>query len=360
VDPYKSPEKARTYGIVSGGPRIMLLAGAQKAPASGADEQGVTNALVKVTRTGSRKVYFTTGHGQPDPTNASDQHGYGRFAQALQAEGYEVAALPLLEKQEIPADAAVVLVAGARTALLDSERKALDAWLGRGGHLGVFLEPDADAGLDGILKSFGIQADEDIVVDVSPAAQAIGSVLAPVVFPTQGHVISRDLAGDGLVFVTSRSLAPLTGGPVAPTPLALTGREAWGETDVKGVTRGGRVSKDDGEKVGPMPVAMAAERPVTADKDKVSDHARIVVAGDGHFFTNDYLQLGGNRDFAMNAVGWLAEQEDRITIRPKSREASQVLLTDAQATAMKFVTVDVLPVALLGLGLAVWMVRRSR
>jgi ABC-type uncharacterized transport system involved in gliding motility auxiliary subunit len=122
------------------------------------------------------------------------------------------------------------------------------------------------------------------------------------------------------------------------------------------------VKKDDGEKVGPLPVAMASERPVAGDreKEKVSDHARLVVAGDSHFFTNDYLQLGGNRDFVMNAVGWLAEQEDRITIRAKSRESSQVLLTDAQATAMKFLTVDVLPVALLGLGLAVWMVRRSR
>jgi ABC-type uncharacterized transport system involved in gliding motility auxiliary subunit len=85
-----------------------------------------------------------------------------------------------------------------------------------------------------------------------------------------------------------------------------------------------------------------------------------VVAGDGDFFSNQYLQIGANRDFAMNAIGWLAEQEDRITIRPRSREASMVTLTDAQATALKFLTVDVLPVALLGIGLAVWTVRRSR
>jgi ABC-type uncharacterized transport system involved in gliding motility auxiliary subunit len=364
IDPYKDPTRAKQYGITSDGPRIILVAGSQRAPASYPDEQGVTNALVKVTRSASRKVYFTTGHAEPDPTNAQDQHGYAKVAKALQGEGYEVATLSLLEKPQVPDDAAVVVVAGARTAFLESERKALEAYAARGGHLGLFLEPEADSGLDGLLKSFGIQADDDIVVDVSPAAQAIGSVLAPVVFPTQNHPVSRDLAGEGLVFVTSRSLVALNGSQVTPTPLALTGREAWGETDVKGVSKG-RVKKDEGEKVGPLPVAMAAEKPVPDDKGKVSggkvsDHARVVVAGDGHFFSNDYLQLGGNRDFFMNAVSWLAEQEDRITIRPKSREGSQVLLTDAQATAMKFVTVDVLPVALLGLGLAVWMVRRSR
>jgi gliding motility-associatede transport system auxiliary component len=361
VDPYKAPDKAKLYGITSEGPRILLLAGSQRAPASFPDEQGVTNALVKVTRSSSRKVYFTTGHGEPDPMNAADQHGYSKIKAALEGEGYEVATLSLLEKPEVPTDAAVVLAAGARTGFLDSERKALDAYAARGGHLGLFLEPDADPGFDAVLKGFGVQADDDIVVDVSPASQAIGSVLAPVVFPTANHPISRDLTGTALIFVTSRSLAPLTGAGATPTPLALTGQEAWGETDVKGVSKG-QVKKDEGEKVGPLPVAMASERPVAADeeKEKVSDRARLVVAGDSHFFTNDYLQLGGNRDFVMNAVGWLAEQEDRITIRPKSREASQVLLTDAQATALKFVTVDVLPVALLGLGLAVWVVRRSR
>jgi ABC-type uncharacterized transport system involved in gliding motility auxiliary subunit len=359
VDPYKSPDKAKLYGITSEGPRILLLSGSQRAPASYPDEQGVTNALVKATRSASRKVYFTTGHGEPDPTNAADQHGYGKIRAQLEGEGYGVATLSLLENSQVPADAAVVMVAGARTAFLESERKALDAWAAKGGHLGLFLEPDADAGLDAILKGFGVQADDDIVVDVSPASQAIGSVLAPVVFPSPNHAISHDLTGTALIFVTTRSLVALTGGGPAPTPLALTGQEAWGESDVKGVSKG-QVKKDDGEKVGPLPVAMASERPVTGEKEKVSDHARLVVAGDSHFFTNDYLQLGGNRDFVMNAVGWLAEQEDRITIRAKSRESSQVLLTDAQATAMKFLTVDVLPVALLGLGLAVWMVRRSR
>jgi ABC-type uncharacterized transport system involved in gliding motility auxiliary subunit len=121
----------------------------------------------------------------------------------------------------------------------------------------------------------------------------------------------------------------------------------------------GVARRDQGEKVGPLPLAMAAEKPATGD-GKRTDHARLVVAGDGDFFSDKYLQLGGNRDFAMNALGWLAEQEDRITIRPRSREASLVMLTQAQATALKFLSVDVLPVGLLGLGLAVWMVRRSR
>jgi len=358
VDPYKSPEKARTYGIVSGGPRVTLVAGEQKAPASAADEQGITNALVKVTRQGSRKVYFTQGHGEPDP-QSTDPRGYAQIAKGLSAEGYEVATLSLLEKAAVPDDASVVVVAGARSGFLDAERKALADYASKGGHLGVFLEPEWDAGLDPLLKEYGIQADDDVVVDPSPAAQLLGSPVSPIAMPSGAHAISRDLADTALVLPTARSLVALSGSSVVPTPLALTGREAWGETDVKGLFERGEARRGQGKKVGPLPLAMAAEKPVTGEGRR-SDHARLVVAGDGDFFSNKYLQLAGNRDFAMNAVGWLAEQEDRITIRPKSREASLVTLTDAQASALKFLSVDVLPVALLGLGLAVWTVRRSR
>lgn len=356
VDPYKNPEKARAYGVLSSGPRILLLAGSQRAPASAADEQGVTNALVKVTRSAARKIYFLAGHGEPDLAS-QEPRGYALFAKALTAEGYEVEPLSLAEQGRVPADAAVLVVAGARKALLPPELKLLDAYADQGGHLGLFLEPEADAGLDKLLARFGVQADDDVVVDPSPAAQLLGSPVSPIALPSGAHPISRELADTALVLPTARSLVALTQSGVTPTPLALTGSEAWGETDLKGVFERGQARRDEGEKGGPLPLAMAAEKPVSGQDQRP---ARLVAAGDSDFFTNQYLQLGGNRDFAMNALSWLAEQEDRITLRPRSREASLVLLTDAQASALKFLSVDVLPVALLVVGLAVWMVRRSR
>ena len=63
---------------------------------------------------------------------------------------------------------------------------------------------------------------------------------------------------------------------------------------------------------------MAAER--TFPEQKAA--ARALVVGDGDFFANGYRDLLGNLDFFLNGVSWLAEQEDRITIRPKSRESS--------------------------------------
>jgi hypothetical protein len=205
-----------------------------------------------------------------------------------------------------------------------------------------------------------VALDDDMVVDPSPVAQLFsGSPVTPIVLPQPGHPITRELLQLRAAFPTARSLAVLPGASVPPVTLVQTGREAWGEKDIAGLFSKG-ATRDPGEREGPLPVAMAATRDTAAAPGKRSDQARLVVAGDGEFFSNQYLQLLGNLDLFQNAVSWLTEQEDRITIRPRSREASRLTLTQAQVSALKFLTVDALPVALLGVGLAVWLVRRSR
>jgi len=365
VDPYRSPEAVKRYGITEGGPRLVLLAGTEEARAKTPDEEGLTNALVRITRQGSRRAYFTTGHGEPD-LRGEGQQGYGLAVKALEGEGVQVEALSLLEKPEVPADAAAVMVAAPRKAFLAPEREALRRYAAAGGHLGLFLEPEVKAGLDPLLADLGVALDDDMVVDPSPVAQLFsGSPVTPIVLPQPGHPITRDLGQLRAALPTVRSLraleAPGEGDGKAPVavPLLLTGREAWGETDIAGLfSRGAQLDK--GDRPGPLAVALATRRPPWAAEGKRSEETRAVVAGDGEFFANQYLQLLGNQDLFLNAVSWLTEQEDRITIRPRSREASRLFLTQAQVSTLKFLTILVLPLSLLTVGLGVWLVRRSR
>jgi ABC-type uncharacterized transport system involved in gliding motility auxiliary subunit len=359
VDPYRSPERVKQLAITEAGPRIVLVAGDQEARVRSPDEAALTAGLVKVTRRGTRRAYFTTGHGEPDPRDASAK-GYSQAVASLEGEGFEVATLSLLEQAKVPDDAAIVLVAAPRKAFLTPEVDALKAHWARGGALGVFLEPEVDAGLDALLAELGVEAGDDMVVDPSPVAQLFGGTpVTPIVAPSQHHPITRDLASTGVVFPTTRSLVARTGAKAIPSPIALSGRDSWAELDVKSLYGKG-AKKDDGEKVGPLPVAMAVERPGAGAEGKPGRTARAVVAGDGESFSNGYVGLLGNSDFFLNAASWLGEQEDRITVRPRSREASRLLLTEAQVSVVKFLTIDVLPVVLLGAGLAVWLVRRSR
>lgn len=355
VDPYAAPERVKRFNVTDTGPRIVLVAGDREARVAAPTEAELTNGLVKVTRKAAPRIYFTTGHGEPDPT-AQGERAVSAAAKRLGDEGFAVAPLSLLEKGAVPDDAAAVLVAGARKALLEPEVKALRAFLARGGKLGVYLEPEVDAGLDALLAEWGIEADDDMVVDPSPVSKLFGgSPVTPIVTASRQHPVTRDLASVGVALPTTRSLVALADAKVLPTPLLLTSDQAWGETKIREMFTVG-AEHDDGEKGGPMPVALASE----GAAGEGTPSARVLVVGDSEFFDDRYAQVLGNLDFFLNGVAWLAEQPDRITIRTKSREGSRLFLTEAQVAAIRFVTIDALPVGLLAAGLAVWLVRRSK
>jgi gliding motility-associatede transport system auxiliary component len=350
----------KAHGVAPGEPRIVLTAGGRTEKAAAPSEEELTNALVRLTHAGARKVYFTEGHGEP-PLRGEGPDGLGTAVRALEGQGYEVAAASLLRDGEVPADATALVVAAPRRPLLDGEVAAVRRYLLRGGRLAVLAEPEASTGLEPVLAEFGMQLDADIVLDPSPAAQAMGgNASTPLVQPVHEHPITRSLAAAQLpvIFGTSRSLSPLIaagGDAVRARPLLLTSPTAWGETDLAALRDPARgVQRGEDEKGGPMPVAMAAE------KAEGGKRARVVVAGDADFALNGLVGALGNRDFFVDAVGWLAEDDDRITIRPRSRDTAVVFLSQAQAVTLAVISVDVVPVLLLGLGLAVWLARRGR
>lgn len=361
VDPYRSPELVKSFGVTESGSRIVLTRAGEEKKAEVAEptEEALTNGLVELTSEGSRKVYILTGHGEPglDP---SLERGLSGAAQSLKHDGFSVEALSLLEKSEVPPDASVVLLVGPRKKLLAPEVKALESYLDRGGKLGVYLEPQVDAGVDSLLKIYGIEADDDEVVDPSEASRLFGgSPVTPVGVPVPGHPITDRAQNQAVVLPTARSLVALTDAAVHPQPILLTTSEAWGETDLKRLNREGKAELNEGEKHGQLPLAMVATRPLGTEV-KPAGESRLLVVGDSEFMDNQYAQVLGNLDFFLNGVAWLGEQPDRIVIRPKGRSGSRLVLSSGDVALVRFLTLDLLPLFLVGLGLAVWQVRRSR
>ena len=77
-----------------------------------------------------------------------------------------------------------------------------------------------------------------------------------------------------------------------------------------------------------------AEAPAKAEggeAPKKAAKARIVVVGTADFASNQFLGAQGNRDFFLNVVSWLAEEEDLISIRAKDPKQNPVVLTSAQS-----------------------------
>ena len=96
---------------------------------------------------------------------------------------------------------------------------------------------------------------------------------------------------------------------VTAQALARTSGESWAETS-QDQMRTGQVKPDTGEARGPLVVAAVA----TVDAPDVPEErkgakARVVLVGDSDFASNAFLNLSGNRDFFLNTLSWLAEEE---------------------------------------------------
>ena len=66
----------------------------------------------------------------------------------------------------------------------------------------------------------------------------------------------------------------------------------------------------------------------------------------------------GNGDFFMNTISWLAEEENLIAIRAKSRKAQPLILTPRQSVATFFIPVVVIPLAWFMAGIVLYIFRK--
>ena len=83
-----------------------------------------------------------------------------------------------------------------------------------------------------------------------------------------------------------------------------------------------------------------------------------MIFGDSDFASNTYLGFGGNRDLLMNTVGWLSQQENLISIRPKEPDDRRLTMTSSQQLMLRWFSLLIVPAAVVGSGVYSWWRRR--
>jgi ABC-type uncharacterized transport system involved in gliding motility auxiliary subunit len=367
LSPTRDVELTDRYRVHEGGPRVFVeTRWDDKERAKTArfamdlrvlnHEQELTNALMKAVQDKRPRVYMLTGHNEASADDKGPE-GYQQSIDALLAEGYDVLRLNLLEARRVPDDAAAVLIAGPRQGLLPPEVSELSRYLVTGGSVAVLLEAGAPHGMGALLQSFGVQANDDIVIDLSPFGTMFGGgPHTAIATDLADHPITTPLAGSNLVFSRSRSLSLNPGTAADTVALIKTGKYAWGETDLQGERE--EVEWNEGEVRGPVTLAVAAVIP--RERGDERPPTRLFIAGDSSFASNQLLALSSNKNLLLNSVGWLTSQEDKIAIRPRTRGANLIVLSPQQREAIAFFVLYLLPVLLLSLGLGIWLVRRQR
>ena len=109
---------------------------------------------------------------------------------------------------------------------------------------------------------------------------------------------------------------------------------------------------------GPITVAAAAD--LSASVNGHTQRTRLVVVGDSDFALNRSLLDAGNSRLAIQAVDWLALNEDLVSVSANLPSLRPLAMTQARLRYATFVTAGVIPLLFLLGGAMVWAIRRPR
>lgn len=374
VDPVQSPAKAQAYDVRGPWPILVVEKGDKRERVSNDGEQDITNALVKVTREGKKTVCLLEGEGERSGED-SGERGFSGVKSSLTKSLYEVKSVLLMREKTVPADCTVVLVGGPEKDLLPETTAAIRDFVKKGGKAFVMVEAelkDHYPNLVALLKDWNIEAGNDVVVDVSGMGQLLGlSELAPLAMDYPWHPITKDFRLS-TVFGAARSVQAGKGTVegVSAQDLVKTSAQSWAESDV---SLQGPIKFEEGkDRMGPISLAAVATvkgpapaptptpspAPSPAPEEPKAPEGRVVAVGDADFASNSLLGVQGNQDFFLNAVAWLAEDADLISIRPKEPENQALFLSRQAQQNVAWLALVILPGLFVVLGVVTWWRRR--
>lgn len=376
IDVYQRRRDAEALGI--GQPNIILVLSGDKRRVVGLDElyqienlektafkgeQAITAAILDVSSPAKKKIYFLTGHGEMSIDDVSPDRGLSTLQGELELRNFAVESIDLAQQPEIPADAAVLVIAGPQGRYDPLEEELIRQYLStRAGRVLALLPPLHPHGLDNLLFDWGILADDVLIYDRSRAGQSeTGDLILPALAE---HPVSQSLLSGKipLRFGPSRSVRPDPGraldSNLVVTPLIATTEQAWGERNYR--ERAVPVYNEGIDLPGRLTVVTASERVTARNNLPFSvPGGRFVAFGSADWIANGRLGTIGNLSLFMSAVNWTTDRDIDLNVPARPVSRFQLSLTQQQLQRLRYSLIFALPGIAALLGLVVYWTRRN-
>jgi len=335
-------------------------------------EQAITSALLEITEEKQNKALLVAGHGE----QSLEGRNLEAFKAYCQRQNVKLEPIRLSGVDSVPADASCLVIIGPRSDFSERELSILSDYWKKNGRLFILLDPEARTPrLDSFLSDNGAAPNHDRVLRTGTGltrdeSQQIGVRTVVVSSPTgtfseRGREIAKDLVGVETQLLGSTQsirLEPQTAQAlnIRLTPLLESSKEFWGETQLSKNPAEIPFFDPQHDNQGPLVLAAALEKGAVADQRVKVDTARLILAGNAAWLTDQGLRTSDvGIDFAVNALNWLLNREELIGIAPKEKKPVRLDLSEPTLNSIAFAVIVLIPglVALCGFG--TWLSRRS-
>ncbi|MEY2466635.1 MAG: gliding motility-associatede transport system auxiliary component [Verrucomicrobiota bacterium] len=313
-------------------------------------QEAFTGALLAVSNPKPLKAYFLQGHDERALDDGSDM-GFMKFKSILQQNYIQVEPLTLLGTNPVPFDCNLLIIAGPRDALADSELEKVGQYLREGGRLFALfnvVSQNKKIGLEKILAEWGVNVTDSIVKDPdNTTTESLSDLIVsnfskhPVVNPLTLRQIQLLLPR-----VISKTALPQTSDAPQVEEIAFSGPRA--------------VASGSVAQTPPFPLMVAVQKNSVKGVVTERGSTRILVVGDSLFLGNRQIESGANRDFLSFCANWLLDRGALLQeTGPRAITEYHLVMPKSQRQMVEWILMAGLPGVVLLFGGLVWLRRRK-
>ncbi len=300
------------------------------------------------------RIVYTTGHGE---AASSVMTG------VLERDGYQTGQLDILTG-EFPEDTKTVVVINApQQDFATEEISKLDKYLIQGGNVQIYFDPRVPAlpNLEKYLaEDWGIIRNNHVVLDVNNMVENELFMVAQIGEHDITNPLTESQKRAGYGPANSLSVSPEKPATVIIDTLLSTQDSAYAKESLEKMMEQGELQKMADDTEGPFDILVAATRE-TGNVDYDIFTGRLVVSGSSYIF-NEMAQdtRFANEDIMLNSINWMNGGNASLTVRIKQLPTGSVIVSRGQFWMWFAILVVVVPLAILGAGLTIFLKRRYK
>lgn len=322
-------------------------------------EQVISSAILYLNTGNEMAIGLVTGHNEGFLQTADDS----TVKSLIRSNVYSVVqGINLGTDEEIDEDVTVLMIVNPKTDFTQEELKRLDEFLENGEQLGrglmVFLTPNTPdlPNLEMFLEEWGITVGDGIVYETDAGNYYNSNILYPRVGYNNSDIFSTELSSSSL------NLASPMARPIYAAEEIRNGVSASAVLSTYSTAKlmesaAGTTSEDD--ESGPFDVMVIGTKERTINNQ--SQRSSVLVSGSTAFLESTLLTSTSfsNDSGLISMINYLAQRDpNELLVQAKDMTTATLDITQAQGAWMAVIFIIVLPVAVVIVGIVVFVRRR--